>query len=211
MYGGFAAITESGARLLRGIGRADSIVVDPHKWFFQPYEAGCLLVKDVRTLERAFAIHHDVLQNTVWGSNHPNQADRGLQLSRRDRALKIWMSVQTFGMVAFRAAVAQGIELAERAGRYIADSPLLELMTPASLGIVCFRINPRGAEVGEGALHQLNGEIRARVFWDDLAFLSSTSLHGRLALRMCVINHTTTWDDVRETLKTIERFAREPL
>ena len=141
---GFAAVTEPGARLLRGIERADSIGVDPHKWLFQPYDAGCLLVRDVRTLERAFAIHHDVLQDSVWGANHPNQANRGLQLSRRDRALKIWMSVQIFGMAAFRSAVTRGIELAERAARYVADSPILELMTPASLGIVCFRVNPDG-------------------------------------------------------------------
>ena len=66
-YGGFTVVTEPGRRRLRGIERADSIGLDPHKWFFQPYEAGCLLVKDVRTLERAFAIHHDVLQDSVWG------------------------------------------------------------------------------------------------------------------------------------------------
>ncbi len=210
-YGGFAAVTESGARLLRGIDRADSISLDPHKWFFQPYEAGCLLVRDVRTLERAFAIHHDVLQDSVWGANHPNQADRGLQLSRRDRALKIWMSVQVFGMAAFRDAVAQGIELAQRAERYIADSPVLRVTTPASLSIVCFRIDPDGATVGERDLDEINRNVLARMFWDDQAFLSSTSLRGRFALRMCIINHTTTWDDVRATLEAIERFGRESL
>ena len=210
-YGGFAAVTEPGARLLRGIERADSIGMDPHKWFFQPYETGCLLVRDVGTLERAFAIHHDVLQDSVWGANHPNQADRGLQLSRRDRALKIWMSVQIFGMTAFRDAVAQGIELAERTARYVADSPLLELVAPASLGIVCFRVNPREGADDERTLHRINKTILARVFWEDRAFISSTLLHRRFALRMCVINHTTTWDDVRETLKTVERFGREAL
>ena len=209
-HGGFAALTEPGARLLRGIERADSIGLDPHKWLFQPYEAGCLLVKDARTLERAFGIHHDVLQDAVWGANHPNQADRGLQLSRRDRALKIWMSVQTFGMAALRAAVAQGIARAERAARYVADSPTLELMTPASLGIVTFRVTPGGAR-GEAALQQINRDVLARVFWDDRAFLSSTSLRETFVLRMCVINHSTTWDDVRETLETIERFGREAL
>ena len=206
-YGGCAAVTEPGARRLRGIERADSIGVDPHKWFFQPYEAGCLLVKDVRTLERAFAIHHDVLQDSVWGAKHPNQADRGLQLSRRDRALKIWMSVQIFGMAAFRAAVAQGIELAERAARYVADSPLLELMTPPSLGIVCFRVNPGGGAGDEKTLHRLNRTVLARVFWEERAFMSSTLLRRTFVLRLCVINHTTTWDDVRETLETVERFG----
>ena len=210
-HGGFARLTEAGAPRLRGIERADSIGLDPHKWFFQPYEAGCLLVKDVRTLERAFAIHHDVLQDSVWGANHPNHADRGLQLSRRDRALKIWMSVQVFGLAAFRDAVAKGIELAERAARYVEDSPLLELMTPASLGIVCFRVNPRGGTGGEQALHGINRQVLARVFWEERAFMSSTLLRRRFALRMCVINHSTTWDDVRETLETIERLGREAL
>ena len=65
-YGGFAVVTDEGKRVLRGIERADSIGVDAHKWFFQPYEAGCLLVKDARTLENAFSIHHDVLQDTIW-------------------------------------------------------------------------------------------------------------------------------------------------
>lgn len=210
-YGGFAAVTEPGARLLRGIERADSIGIDPHKWFFQPYDAGCLLVRDVTSLERAFAIHHDVLQDSVWGANHPNQADRGLQLSRRDRALKIWMSVQILGMAAFRDAVRHGIELAERAARYVTDSPVLQLMTPASLGILCFRVNPGEGADDERELHRLNRKVLARVFWEDRAFISSTLLHRRFALRMCVINHTTTWDDVRETLETIERFGKEAL
>ena len=101
-YGGFAAVTEEGRKLLGGIERADSIGLDAHKWFFQPYEAGCLLVKDSRTLEDAFRVGHDILQDTIWGKNHPNIADRGLQLSRSFRALKVWMSIQTFGMAAFR-------------------------------------------------------------------------------------------------------------
>ena len=210
-HGGFAVLTEPGARRLRGIERADSIGIDAHKWFFQPYEVGCLLVRDARTLERAFAIHHDVLQDSVWGANHPNQTDRGLQLSRRDRALKIWMSVQIFGMVAFRAAVAKGIELGERAAQYIAGSPMLELVTPASLGIVCFRVNPGGEAGTERTLQQINKKVLARVFWEERAFMSSTLLRRKFVLRMCVINHSTTWDDVRETLETIERLGREAL
>ena len=210
-HGGFAVLTEPGARLLRGIERADSIGMDPHKWLFQPYEAGCLLVKDVGTLERAFAIHHDVLQDSVWGATHPNQTDHGLQLSRRDRALKIWMSVQIFGLAAFRAAVAKGIEMAERAAAYVEESSTLELMTPASLGIVCFRVNPGGGALDERALHQVNRKVLARVFWEERAFMSSTLLRRRFSLRMCVINHSTTWDDVRDTLDTVERFGREAL
>ena len=85
-YGGFAVVTERGKRLLRGIERADSIGLDAHKWFFQPYEAGCLLVKDESTLTDAFAVRPDILQDTVWGANHPNFSNLGLQLSRSVRA-----------------------------------------------------------------------------------------------------------------------------
>ncbi len=176
-YGGFAVVTDEGRRLLRGCERANSIGLDAHKWFFQPYETGCLLVKDINTLERTFALRHDVLQDTVWGTNHPNFADCGLQLSRAAPALKVWMSVQTFGMAAFRQAVSKGMELASRAAEYIRASEVLELMYPASLGIVCFRVNTRCGS-NEVALEALNRHVLARVFWEDRAFISSTSLHS---------------------------------
>ena len=208
-YGGFAMVTEEGKGLLRGIERADSIGLDAHKWFFQPYEAGILLVKELRTLEQAFAVKHDVLQDTVWGANHPNFSDRGLQLSRSVRALKVWVSIQTFGMAAFRSAVSRGMELASRAESYVRESPDLEIATPASLGIVCFRVRPAEADLDEEVLNEVNKTVLARVFWDDRAFISSTSLRGTFALRLCIVNHTTTWVDVRETLEAVERFGRE--
>ena len=128
-YGGFAILAPRGAAALEGIDRADSINVDPHKWLFQPYEAGCILVRDAGTLERAFAIQHDVLQDSVWGAKHANLADQGIQLSRSFRALKIWMSIQTFGMDAFRAAVEKGLDLAARAAEYARRSSTLELVS----------------------------------------------------------------------------------
>ena len=210
-YGGFAVVIEQGKKLLRGIERADSIGLDAHKWFFQPYEAGCLLAKDVRTLESAFEIHPDILQDTVWGKNHPNIADRGLQLSRSFRALKVWMSIQTFGMAAFRRAVSRGMELAARAEEYVRESRTLEILTPASLSVVCLRINPADTDLDEKVLEEVNRTVLARVFWEDRAFLSSTLLHGKFSLRLCILNHTTTWDDVSETLEAIEQFGTEAL
>ena len=210
-YGGFAAVTERGGQLLRGIERADSIGLDAHKWFFQPYEAGCLLVKDENTLRDTFSVRPDILQDTVWGANHPNFSDLGLQLSRSARALKVWMSVQTFGMARFRCAVGQGMELAARAEAHVRASPVLEAMSAATLGIVCFRVNPADRELDEAALEKLNRNVLVRMFWDDPAFMSSTLLHGTFALRMCIINHNTTWNDVRETLEAVEKFGKEAL
>ena len=210
-YGGFAILTGRGKRLLRGIERADSVGLDAHKWFFQPYEAGCLMVRDISTLEKPFGIRPDFLQDALWGAGHPNFWDRGLQMSRSARALKIWMSVQTFGLAAFRKAIANGLELASRAGEYIDASPLLECLSPPSLSVVCFRINPADAAVDEDTLDELNREVLARLFWEDPAFLSSAVLTGRFSLRLCIVSHRTSWDDVRETLETAERFGLEAL
>ena len=196
---------------LRGIERADSIGLDAHKWFFQPYEAGCLLVKDAGTLEDAFAVPHDMLQDTIWGANHPNFSDRGLQHSRSFKALKIWMSVQTFGISAFRRAVSLGLELARRAEDYIRKSRVLEILNPASLGIVCFRVCTLDAGLDETSVDRINRKVLARLFWEDRAFISSTNLKGTFSLRMCIVNHTTTWDDVRGTIEAIERFGAEAL
>ena len=210
-YGGFAAVTERGKALLQGIERADSIGLDAHKWFFQPYEAGCLMVRDARTLENPFGLHHDVLQDTLWGKNHPNFADRGIQLSRSFRALKVWMTVQTFGMAALRHAVANGMELAARADEYVRKSPDLELLNPASLGILCFRAHPGGPDLDEESLEKINRTVLARIFWDGTWLISSTQIGGKFSLRLCIINHTTTWDDVRATLEAAAQFGREAL
>ena len=160
-------------------------------------------------LKTPFGLHHDVLQDTLWGKNHPNFADLGLQLSRSFRALKVWMTIQTFGMAALREAIANGMELAARAAGHVRDSADLELLNPASLGILCFRARPRGAPDDEEALEAINRKVLARVFWGGEAVFSSTQVAGRFSLRLCVINHTTTWDDVRRTLESAERFGIE--
>ena len=121
------------------------------------------------------------------------------------------MSVQTFGMAAFRRAVSKGMELADRAEEYVQKSPLLEMLTPVSLGVVCFRVNPADADLDEDTLEKINRNVLARVFWDDPAFMSSTLLRKKFSLRLCIINHNTTWDDVRETLEAAERFGKEAL
>jgi len=207
-YGGFAVLTDRGRALLGGLERADSITLDAHKWLFQPFEAGCLMVRDVRTLDTAFSVRPEYLQDADLGLEQVNFADRGLQLSRSFRALKVWMSIQVFGMAAFREAVARGIRFADRAEAWVRDSDELELLSPASLGVLCFRFNPKGSGLGAAQLEDLNERIQAKVIVDGTAMMSSTRLRGTYSLRLCIMNHHTTWEDVRETLEALERVGR---
>ncbi len=209
-YGGFAVLTERGRALFLGLDRADSVTLDAHKWLFQPFEAGCLMVRDVRELERVFSVRPEYLQDADLGMEQVNFADRGLQLTRSFRALKVWMSVQTFGLDAFRSAVARGIDLADEAGAWIRKSDTLELLSPPSLGVVCFRVNPRSGEaLAEDALEALNESVQARVIATHTAMMSSTRLKGTYSLRLCIMSHRTTWRDVEGTLEAIEGFGRE--
>jgi aromatic-L-amino-acid/L-tryptophan decarboxylase len=198
-YGGFAALTERGRAAMRGIERADSVTLDPHKWLYQSLECGALLVRDGGLLERAFAIEPDYLSDAGVDDEEVNFSDRGLQLSRASRALKVWLSVQTFGLDAFRATIDRCLDLAELAQARIGAAPELELLHPANLGIVCFRRRPAGID-DEDALDALNGQLVADYAASGHGLVSSTKLRGRYAIRLCVLNHTTTAADVESTL-----------
>ena len=120
------------------LGAADSVTLDPHKWLAMPFEVGCLLVREGSLLERAFELHPEYLQE---GGGHAGVdfADRGLQLTRASRAIKVWLAIETFGLDAFRATIDRAIDQALAAQARIEADPRLELVTPASLGIVTFR------------------------------------------------------------------------
>src|SRR5438105_10611475 len=122
-YGGFAMLTERGRRALVGIELADSVTLDPHKWLYQPYECGCLLVRDPAALRRAFQLTPHYLSDAETGDDEVNFSDRGLQLTRTARALKIWISVRYFGLDAFRAAIERSLDLADVARRCVLASP----------------------------------------------------------------------------------------
>jgi aromatic-L-amino-acid/L-tryptophan decarboxylase len=206
-YGGFAALTPKGRAVLAGIGRADSVTLDPHKWLFQPMECGSVLIRDGARLERTFAIHPDYLDgNHTLGDDEVNFADRSLQLSRGFRALKVWMSVQTFGLAAFRAALQRNLELAEFAEALVRSRAELTLMAPATLGIVCFRREWPGCD--ESETERLGMTLVEALERSGRALVSSTRLAGRHAIRICILNPTSSPDDVR---RVIEHFANAPI
>ena len=195
-YGGFAVLTERGRAQLGALALSDSIALDPHKWLYQPYECGCLLVRDGSALRRAFEIKSDYLRDAEADEGIVNFSDYGLQLSRTSRAFKVWMSFRTFGVDAFRAAIDRSLDLAELAHARIDSSDVLELVAPPSLGIVCFRRRDGDDELTDGLVAALEES--------GLGLISSTRLHGRPVLRMCILNHTTRADDVECVLAFLE-------
>jgi len=193
-YGGFAVLTERGRAQLGDLSEAHSICLDPHKWLYQPYECGCLLVRDGDALRRAFEVSSDYLRDAEAAQGYVNFADYGLQLSRTSRAFKLWLSLSTFGVDAFRAAIDRTLDLAEHARGLIEASDALELVAKPSLGVVCFR--RRGHDTDE---------LVAALEASGLGLISSTRVDGRAAMRLCILSHTTTERDVEQVLAFLER------
>ena len=208
-YGAAAVLCEQGRAALQGLGRADSLTLDPHKWLFQPYEIGCVLVRERRWLKETFSIHPEYLQDTLGPEEEINFADYGIQLTRYFRALKLWMSIKTFGLAAFREAVACGFRLAEAAERVVRAMDDWEVVTPAQMAILSFRYAPPGRAPSE--LDALNLKIVATMFDDGFAMLTTSVLRGRVVIRLCPINPRTTEDDIRQTLDRLDGFARKLL
>ncbi len=198
-YGGFAALTERGSRQLAGIEQADSVTLDPHKWLYQPFECGCLLVREGRLLDDAFRVSPHYLKDTEAVRGEVDFADRGLQLSRMARSLKVWMSVSAFGVDAFREAIDRSLDLAALAQHLIEESGELELLSPARLGIVCFR-RRFGGDRSEAEMEELNRRLVAALDASGYGMVSSTRLRGSYAIRLCVLNHTSGESDVRGVL-----------
>ena len=205
-YGGFAVLTERGRRALGGIELAESVTLDPHKWLYQPYECGCLLVRDASLLRRAFAMTPEYLHDARPATEEVNFSDLGLQLTRASRALKVWLSLCAFGVDAFGAAIDRCLDLAEAAARRIDASATLELAARPSLSVVCFR---RRFDCGEDEEDDRNAALVAALDRSGLGLISSTRVERRYVLRMCILGHATTAEDVERVLSFLERAEVE--
>jgi len=208
-YGGAAILSTGGKELLKGINRADSLTVDPHKWFFQPYEMGCLLVKNYKWLKGTFTEKPEYLRDIEGNTSEINFYDHGVQLTRRFRALKFYMSIKTFGLNEFRKAITYNIELAEAAENFLRKSPHWEVISPATLAVINFRYNPISDNLSEKKLDKINQYISKQVVATRKALLVTTLLNGQVVLRMCLINPRTTLTDIKETLLLCEEFMHE--
>jgi glutamate/tyrosine decarboxylase-like PLP-dependent enzyme len=202
-YGWVAALDDRERAHLAGIAEADSVTLDPHKWLAQTFDVGCLLVRDGRRLPETFATRPDYLQDVAPGHDEEiNYADYGITLTRRFRALKVWLSVHMLGLDWFRRLAAHGCALAAYAQARLEAAGVFEILCPRRLSIVCFRYvaaDPVG----------VNARLLAALRETGRAFLSSTRLRGAFAVRMCFINWRTTAADVDEVVDLLVRLGAE--
>lgn len=208
-YGGFAILSEENRHLLRGIEKADSLTIDPHKWFYQPYELGCLLVRNHRHLKGTFTETPEYLRDIEGNASEINFYDHGIELTRRFRALKFYMSVKTFGLSEFRKAISYNIKLAETVETHLRRSPNWEVISPATLAVINFRYNPIHSNLSEKELDELNQYISENIVESKEALLVTTILNGKVVLRMCLINPRTTLQDIKETFDLCAKFAEK--
>ena len=195
-YGASAALCEAGRRVLAGLELADSVVLDPHKWLFQPYDLACLLVTRPGVLKGAFHMVPDYLADiTAANDGEVDFRDRSLELTRRPRALKLWLSFRVYGADRLASAVARGIALAEHAQRLIEGDEGWQVVTSAQLGIVTFA--RRGADRRE------HHAMLAGIDEGGYAHITTTSVGGYAALRLCTINPRTTEHDIASTLERL--------
>ena len=206
-YGAPGVMDPGKANLFVGLEHADSVSLDPHKWLYVPVDAGCLLFRDAAAAA-VFTEDADYIQ--LHG--HADDAafaywDYGVELSRRFRALKVWLTLGYYGVDRIARAVADDIALAGYMGELVSNADDFELLAPVELSICCFRYVPRELEGDDVALNKLNEEIMALVQKGGRAYLSNATVKGKFALRACVTNFRTTKADIEETLAVVREAA----
>jgi glutamate/tyrosine decarboxylase-like PLP-dependent enzyme len=207
-YGAPGSLDERKKHLFAGLERADSVSLDPHKWLYVPVDAGCLLFRDARAARAAFSTEAADYIKTHGYTDEEAFAfwDYGVELSRRFRALKVWMTLQYYGSRRIAEAISEDIALAAYLGEIVSQADDFELLAPVELSICCFRYVPdRG--MSEAELDRLNERIMEMVQKGGRAYLSNATVNGKFALRACVTNFRTTKSDIEETVAAVRAAA----
>jgi aromatic-L-amino-acid decarboxylase len=220
-YGGFATLADSARDLFDGLGEADSVALDPHKWLYLPVDCGCVLYRDPEVARATFA--HEAEYTRVL-EQAPDEAfafwDYGPELSRRFRALKVWMMLKGVGLRVLGAAIEKDLACARHLERLVRASADFEMLAPVELSIFCFRYVPpslQGALAAaneveririDAELDALNERLLLELQKDGSSYLSNARLHGRFSLRGCVMNYRTTPRDMEILLDDLRRVAQ---
>ena len=208
-YGAFAVLAKSAKKLFAGIEQADSIALDPHKWLYLPVDVGCVIYRDRATARTAFA--HEAEYTRIIGEKADEAFafwDYGPELSRRFRALKVWMLLRGVGLEALGEAIENNIACARHLESLVKASGDFEMIAPVELSIFCFRHLPaqlKGASPNE--IDAFNERLLIALQRDGSSYLSNATLNSRFALRGCVLNYRTTLRDMEILLDDLRRVA----
>jgi aromatic-L-amino-acid decarboxylase len=208
-YAGVAALVPGWEWTLAGCDRADSLVVNPHKWLFTPFDLSAFYCRRMDVVRQAFALVPEYLKTTDPSAAR-NLMDTGVQLGRRFRALKLWMILRYFGLDGLRRLLDGHMRMAAAFTRWVDAHPDFERVAPAPFSVVCFRAKPADWRGDEGGLDALNAALLEAVNTTGQAFLSHTKLHDRFVLRVAIGNIRTTaahvqrvWLLLQEELKRL--------
>ena len=204
-YGGFAALAPSGRPFFNHIALADSVTLDPHKWLYLPVGCGCVLYKNPAAARAAFS--QDAEYTRVIGLERDEAFafwDYGPQLSRPFRALDLWLLLKYAGAHRLGQAIEGNIACAKYFEKLVRDSPDFEMLAPVELSVFCFRHAPQGFT---GDLDALNQRILVDLQRGGASYLSNARIHGKFALRGCVLNYRTTARDMDTLLEDVRRAA----
>jgi len=207
-YGALAAIAAPGK--FAGMDLADSLSLDPHKWLYQPLDCGCLLYRDENAARTAFSHTGDYAKALT---DDPVEGfaffEESIELSRRFRALRLWLSLRYHGLQAFRAAIRKDLDMADRLATAISKHPELQLLARGDLSAVCFRFIGTGSS-SDDDLNRRNTDILKRVVQRGRVYLSNATLGGKFCLRACIVNHRTTAVDVESVIPEVLAAAKTP-
>ena len=205
-HGGAAAIVPEMRYVLDGCDRADSIVVNPHKWLFVPLDLSVLYTRKPEVLRRAFSLVPEYLR-TASGDEVVNYMDYGIPLGRRFRALKLWFTVRYFGVEGITRRIREHIRLAAQFAEWVDKHTEFERLAPVPLSTICFRARRQGIDDDDESLNRLNEQLLQAINHTGEAFLSHTKLSGRFALRL-VVSHLRTSE---EHVSRVWAIAQEQL
>ncbi len=209
-YGAFAILADSARKLFAGMEQADSIALDPHKWLYLPVDVGCVIYRDPEAARAAFG--HEAEYTRMFGEEADEAFvcwDYGPELSRRFRALKVWMLLKGVGLERLSEAIESNLACARYLQSMVGASDDFEMVAPVELSIFCFRHVPAQLRHQRPeAIDAFNERLLVALQRDGSSYLSNTTLGGRFALRGCVLNYRTTLRDMEILLDDLRRVAK---
>jgi aromatic-L-amino-acid decarboxylase len=206
-YGGFFMLTARGRASLKGLARADSIVLDPHKGLFMPYGAGCLLVKDPGALRRSHSVSAHYMPGMQDDPDSVDFCEISPELSRNFRGLGVWLALKLCGLAAFRASLDEKLDLAKEAVEAVRGIPGMTIVAEPQLSLFAFRLTPPGASRAE--TNRLNREVMDRVNARQRVLLTGTLLGEDFAIRMCILSFRTHSDRIQMALADLRAAVEE--